>query len=63
MNDQLRKRLKSFAWRTGGMIAVVSLSIITSNLEILELPEWAVVLTGLAVGELTKWLNNMIKTK
>lgn len=58
MNQEFIKRLKSFGWRTGCMVAVSFIAFIMNNLDLFELPAWAVALIGLAAGELTKWLNN-----
>lgn len=58
MNQEFIKRLKSFAWRTGCMVAVSLIAFLVKNLELFELPTWAVALIGLLAGEATKWLNN-----
>jgi hypothetical protein len=54
----LIKRLKSFGWRLGGMIAVAILSWIADNMNLLELPTSIEVVLGLIVGEVTKYLNS-----
>ncbi len=58
MNTEFKNRLKSFAWRLGGMIAAMSLSFLLDNLGILGLSLNVQVVLGLIIGELTKWLNN-----
>ena len=58
MNEIFLKRLKSFAWRALCVAVVAGLGFISSNLNLLELPDWSVVLAGLILGECTKWLNN-----
>ena len=58
MQEELLKRLKSFAWRLGCTVAVAGLSWTMNNLGLLELPPWSVALVGLALGEATKWVNN-----
>lgn len=60
MNQEFLKRLKSFGWRTGCMVGVSLIAFIMKNLELFELPPWAVALIGLAAGEATKWLNNNV---
>ncbi len=64
MSDtQLKKRIKSFLWRIGVIAAVGGLSAIAENLGVFNLsPEWIVVVGG-ALGEVTKWLNNIIQGK
>jgi len=55
---ELKKRLKSFAWRTGCVALVAGLNYASENLVSLGLPVWAIGLVGLGLGEATKWLNN-----
>lgn len=57
MNEVLLKRIKSLLWRAGAVGAVAALAEISEGLTSLELPEIAVVVIGLALGELTKYLN------
>lgn len=52
------KRLKSLLWRAGCMGAVASINAIVENLSGLGLPPVVTTMLGLALGELTKWLNN-----
>lgn len=57
LKEQLVKRLKSFAWRAGSMLAVTLVDFVAQNLGLFHLPpQWTVTL-GLALGELTKFLN------
>lgn len=58
MRDEFIKRLKSFAWRLGCVMAIAGLSWIAENLSAFELPQWIIMLVGLVTGEATKWLNN-----
>ena len=58
MNEQLIKRLKSFGWRTLCVAIVGGLGWASANLNLLEIPDWALVLIGLALSEVTKWFNN-----
>lgn len=53
----LNNRIKSFAWRGAGMAVVAILSFVLENEALLELPNYAVVIIGLAVGEITKYIN------
>ena len=57
MNEQLLNRVKSFLWRAGmmGVAAVVAYTL--DNLDTLQLPPLATVFLGLALGEVSKWLN------
>lgn len=58
MNKEvLMPRVKSFSWRLGGMVAVAVLSFLIDNAVDLQIPAYAVVLAGLVVGEITKFLN------
>lgn len=57
MNEQFKHRLKSFAWRLGGMVVVAVLSFVVDNAADLQVPTWGVVIAGLVVGEVTKFLN------
>ena len=62
MNETLKKHLVSFAWRLGGMIAVVILEQISELMLSIGLSQSMIVIVGLAVGELTKYINvNIIK--
>lgn len=58
MNTELKKRLKSLAWRIGSMSLVIVLDWVITNLGLFNLPDVAVILIGLICGELTKWLNS-----
>ena len=53
----LIKRLKSLAWRVGALVGTVIIAFISANLELLNLPLWAVGFIGLVMGEVTKYLN------
>ena len=57
MDEQIKHRLKSFAWRLGGMVLVAVLSFGIENAAELNIPAWGVVIAGLVVGEVTKFLN------
>jgi len=55
--EQLTKRLKSFAWRLGGMITVASLAFLADNIGLFGLPLQVQVVLGLVLSEVTKHLN------
>ncbi len=54
----LLKRTKSLAWRAGMMLAALVVGFVTENLGLLNLPQEAVVVLGLVLGEVSKYLNN-----
>jgi hypothetical protein len=58
MSEQIKTRLKSFSWRLAGMIVVTVLSFVIDNAADLQIPTWGVVVAGLVVGELTKYMKN-----
>jgi tetrahydromethanopterin S-methyltransferase subunit C len=60
-SNEMKKRLASFAWRTGGMVLAYALAAIAENLSIFELPVWATTVIGLVIGEITKAINNRLK--
>ena len=69
MKSQIRKRTESFAWRLGGMMGIAILSFLVEPDTLAALNESGVVVPalittviGLAIGEVTKWLNNKRKT-
>jgi predicted PurR-regulated permease PerM len=58
INEELKKRLLSLAWRLGLAIIVTIIAVLTKELPNLGLPA---VLTGvliLVLNEVTKWLND-----
>lgn len=57
INEQLKKRLLSFTWRTLAMCAVVILNEIVILVADIGLSPLVITLVGLACGELTKYLN------
>lgn len=60
---QLISRLKSLAWRVGGMVFVAASAWIleAGTIEALNIPPQLVVLLGLIFGEVTKFLNKPVK--
>jgi len=57
MNEQIIKRLKSLAWRTGSFVAIGGIAVLIDFSTELQIPELAVVILALVSGELTKYLN------
>ena len=62
MNENLKKRLKSFAWRLGSYIVVAVLAWIADNIGLLELPPYLATIIALVCGEGTKALNTKPST-
>lgn len=58
MSEEVRKRLKSFAWRLGMMLLAVTLDFTVQNIGIFDLPPAMVTVVGLVLGEVSKFLNN-----
>jgi len=57
MNESIKKRLKSLAWRAGCVALVAGLNEAGKYVGVFDLPPIVQTLIGLAVGEATKWLN------
>lgn len=57
MNEQLKKRLKSFAWRVGMMVAAVIVDQLLVELTSFNLGTSTTVILGLVLGEISKFLN------
>lgn len=60
-----KKRLLSFAWRLGAYIIVAALAWIASpeHLAILELDPGVIAVIALILGEVTKFVNNLLSKK
>ena len=58
INETLKNRILSFAWRASVMGTVAILGYIAANIGQFDLPVYVVTIVGLICGELTKWLNN-----
>lgn len=58
MNEQLKNRLKSLAWRVGMMVVAMALGFALENATELGIPSYGVVLLGLFMGEVSKYLNS-----
>jgi len=67
MNEENKQilihRSKSFIWRLGAYIAVAVLGFIADNLGLLEISPFAMTLTALIIGEITKYLNTNLPKK
>lgn len=61
MDEQLKKRLLSFAWRLGAVVLVAVLNEISKNLTTLGFSGQSVVFISLILGELTKYFNKKVK--
>lgn len=59
----LSSRFISFYWRTGGMALAGLLDLVLQGIDSVGLPVWAVALIGLAIGEATKAINNLVQSK
>lgn len=62
MNEQFKKRLESFLWRTTMMVLAVFVSFAMENLGMLNLDPVVVTVIGLVLGEVSKFLNTNLKT-
>jgi hypothetical protein len=63
MNEYLLKRIKSFAWRAGGVLVVSFIAMVLEPevVNALGLSELVIAMLGLVAGEVTKWLNTGVK--
>lgn len=59
-DTQLVKRLKSFAWRVGMVTLAGALAGIAQYLDILALSPFMTTIIGLALGEVSKYVNTQI---
>lgn len=57
----LINRLKSFAWRAGMMVVALGVDFAIQNLGLLNLPNEITVVSGLILGEVSKYLNTRSK--
>jgi hypothetical protein len=58
----LVKRLKSFLWRLLMLVGAASVEFLAENIGLFHLPPQAVVVAGLVLGELSKYLNTPAKS-
>lgn len=61
MNDALKNRVKGFLWSLGAMVLVALISFLLENEAVLELPGWLVVVLGLVLAQVTKFVNVDLK--
>ena len=59
--EAFKKRFWSFVWRSGWMVAASGITFVTQSLGDFNLPPYVVIVLGLVLGELSKWVNNAIK--
>lgn len=57
MNEQLKNRLKSLAWRIGMMTVAVCIQFALDNAADLNISPLVTVLLGLILGEVSKFIN------
>lgn len=57
MNEQLQKRLSSFAWRLGMMLLAVTVDFTVQNLGMFEMSPTVTTVLGLVLGEVSKYLK------
>jgi len=53
----LSRRFKSFYWRTGAMVVAGFLNILIESATDLQLNQYVVIVLGLILAEITKFLN------
>ena len=61
MNKALKNRLFSLSWRVVAMIMAAGIGFAVENATELGIPSYGVVLLGLVLGEVTKFLNSTKK--
>ena len=59
--SQFVKRLKSLLWRAAMMVLALIVQFAIDNLTSFQLSPQITVLIGLALGEISKWLNTGLK--
>jgi len=59
----IERRIKSFIWRAGMVGLAAIIDFLLNSLMSIEIPNQYVVLAGLVLGEISKWLNNGYKYK
>ena len=53
----LFKRLESLVWRAGGMLLALLLAFISENIGLLAIPNFAKIVVGLIIAEISKYYN------
>ena len=56
-------RLKSFLWRGGAVVVVAGLNYLSANIGEFNLSPQMVIFVALIVGEITKAVNNAVKSR
>lgn len=59
--EEFVKRLKSFGWRLGMMIAAAVVAFLIEQLKILDVSPTIVAVLGLILGEISKQINQNLK--
>lgn len=58
----MTNRVKSFLWRTGMMVLAVVIDMALQNLASLNLRPEVVIILGLILGEVSKFINQTLST-
>jgi len=58
MNEELKKRIKSFSWRLGMMGLVAIIGFLVENATLLNIPPYVIIVLGLVGGEVSKFINS-----
>ena len=61
MSTSVKNRFKSFAWRAGMMILSFTVDQILENLTSFNIPKEYVVIAGLILGEISKYISAEIQ--
>lgn len=56
--EELDSRFKTLLWSAGSMLAVMSLDFLAQNVGLFNMPDFLVVVVGLIVPQITKYLRN-----
>ena len=59
MNEQLKKRVQSFAWRLGMVLLVAGIDFMGENIGMFDMSPQVVTFVGLMAGEVSKYLNKV----
>jgi len=57
-NDEVKKRIRTFLWNVGTVSLVALLNAISANLGVLDLPDFAVLILGSLLGQITELHSN-----
>jgi hypothetical protein len=53
----LKTRLIALCWHAGTMLAAIAIDFITVNISLFNIPDFIVVIIGLVLAQITKYLN------